>query len=421
MPFLSTLLNRPVADLESERVGKLEDLVAGLPEPGGYPPVVAIVVRRNDGSVQHIAVEQVAALVAPAIALSCDIAAVTPFTPGEQHFLLAQDMLDKQLIDTNDIRVVRVNDLELARVSNQLYLANVDIGGAGLLRRMGWPGLAQRLQRRKGGKEAATSASISWHDVEFLPGDDNVRLRVPSDKIGDLHPADLAEIIHDLSPNEGSRLLESLDVKTVADALEEVEPEFQASLVESMTDDRVADVLEEMAPDEAADLLAELSQERSELVLSLMQVEEARDVRKLLSYPDDSAGGIMNTEFVALGPELTAGQVLQLIRTQGHEAETMYYLYVVDPDMSLRGVFSLRELVLAAPDEKVRDIMHNRVKSVRLTDSQDDVAQAVSKYNLLAVPVVDDEGRLHGIVTADDALDKIIPTSWKKRLPRFYH
>lgn len=248
-----------------------------------------------------------------------------------------------------------------------------------------------------------------------------MRLRVPGDKLSDLHPADLAEIISDLSPSESDKLLESFDVKTLADTLEEVEPDFQASLVEDMSDERVADVLEEMSPDEAADLLAELPEERSEDLLNLMQHEEASDVRKLLAYHEDSAGGIMNTEFVAVQPGLTTEQAIAVLRETAAEAETIYYIYVVDPEEHLLGVFSLRELVLAKPDTPVTDLMHRRVISVGLDDSQEEVAQAVSKYNLVAVPVVDEQNRLHGIVTADDALDKIIPTAWKKRLPRLYH
>jgi Mg/Co/Ni transporter MgtE len=152
-----------------------------------------------------------------------------------------------------------------------------------------------------------------------------------------------------------------------------------------------------------------------------MEREEADDVRKLLTYPVDSAGGLMNTEFAAVSTKLSAGEILSLLRTSTSEAETMYYIYVTDAEGRLVGVFSLRELVLADPKTAVSEFMHKRVVSVKLTDSQEDVAQAISKYNLLAVPVVDDKSRIQGIVTADDALDKIIPTAWKKKLPRIYH
>jgi Mg/Co/Ni transporter MgtE len=183
----------------------------------------------------------------------------------------------------------------------------------------------------------------------------------------------------------------------------------------------VADVLEEMAPDEAADLLAELPPSRSSELLSMMEKEGAADVRKLLAYPEDSAGGIMTTEFITVAPARTAAAAMKAIRSTAHEAETIYYVYVTDPQGKLLGVFSLKDLVLAPPRARVRRFMQDRFVSVNVRESQDAVAQVVAKYSLLAVPVVDDEGRLQGIVTADDALDKIIPTAWKHRLPRLYH
>jgi Mg/Co/Ni transporter MgtE len=151
-----------------------------------------------------------------------------------------------------------------------------------------------------------------------------------------------------------------------------------------------------------------------------MEKDEAEDVRKLLTYPEDTAGSIMNTEYFIVPSNFSASQVLERLRETAPEAETIYYIYVADQDEHLLGVFSLRQLVLAQPDALVIDFMEERVVTVDLMDSQEDCAQVVSKYNLLAVPVVDEQKRIHGIVTADDALDKIIPTAWKKRLPRFY-
>lgn len=417
MPYVSDLLGKPVADAEGERIGRVDDLIAVLRGDVPHPEVVAVVIKRRGGELV-VPVDNVAALVAPALPLTRRRQEIVPYEPGESDLYLARDVLDKQIIDTNGVRVVRVNDLELVRVSGRFYVANVDVGGLGLLRRLGLARVAQRLFGRFG--RQLVSSTIAWHNVELLPGGEPMRLKVPSDKIADLHPADLAEILSDLSRSESSAFLESLDLKTVADALEEVEPDFQASLVETMPDERVADILEEMAPDEAADLLAELPQDRSRELLKLMEREEADDVRKLLAYPEDKAGGIMTTEFAAVLSAITAAQALAVLRQMADEVETLAYVYVTEDDDRLVGVFSLQELVLAEPSTRVDKFMHRRVVTVNLDDSQDAVAQAVAKYNLRAVPVVDGQGRLHGVVTADDALDKIIPTKWKKRLPRLY-
>jgi magnesium transporter len=417
MAFLSSLMDRPVVDMDGERVGRLKDVIASARAQVHHPAVTAIAVRRRGGDCL-IPVSEVAVLAPPAIVLARRPGELAVYEPQEDDLFLVEDVLDKQIIDTDDVRVVRVNDLELLRVNGTFYVANVDIGGLGLLRRLGLIGLVESLMRRFGRQPRPTA--ISWDNVELLPGDAAMRLKVPGHGMADLHPADLAEIISDLSRGESTKLLETLDVKTLADALEEVEPDFQASLLEQMSDDKAADVLEEMAPDEAADLLAELPDDRSQQLLELMEDEDAEDVRKLLTYPEDRAGGIMTTEFIAIPPHLTAGQAIAVLRETASEAETVFYVYVADEEERLVGVFSLRELVLADPETLISQFMHRRVVCVNLLDTQSQVAQVVSKYNLLAVPVVDDQHRLHGIVTADDALDKIIPTAWKKRLPHLY-
>jgi magnesium transporter len=419
MAFLSELIGRAVTDINGEYAGQLEDMVASVLGNIPHPLVKAIVVKTPTHTNIIVPVENVAVLLAPAIPLNCRLDEITPFQPGDNDLFLARDVLDKQIIDTDGVRVVRVNDLELTRVEGTFYVANVDISGMGLLRRLGLQRLAKQLNARPRARNSASE--ISWDQVELLHPDEAMRLKVPRDKIADLHPADLAEIISDLNRRQSGDLLESLDLKTLADTLEEVEPDFQASLVESMPDEKVADVLEEMSPDEAADLLAELPKERSAELLDMMEDEEAEDVRKLLTYPEDSAGGIMTTDFVSIHPDLTAGQAIDHLRDTAGEVEIIHYIYVTDEGNHLVGVFNLSDLILKRPEMRVADFMHQRVVKANLLDSQEEVAQKIAKYNLLSVPVVDDQDTLQGIVTADDALDKIIPTAWKKRLPRLYH
>lgn len=417
MLYASEFIGKPVADADGKRVGKLKDLLAIRKGEVPHPQLVAIEVKRRADTLL-IPIDEVAALISLGIPLKTRINEITPYVPTPDDLHLVRDVLDKQIIDTDGMRVVRVNDLELTRVNGSIYVANVDISGVGLIRRLGLGALAERLSSHP--RETELPSIISWDNIELLSVDQPMRLKVPSSKMADLHPADLAEILSDLSRQEGTKILETLDIETLADTLEEVEPEFQVSLIERMPDDKVADVLEEMAPDEAADLLAELPKERKQELLKLMEDDEAKDVRKLMTYPEDTAGGIMNTEFFVVPSFFTASQVLEKLRATAPEAETIYYLYVADQDGHLLGVFSLRQLVLAQPDALVIDIMEKRMVTVELEDSQEECAQVISKYNLLAVPVVDEQMHIHGIVTADDALDKIIPTAWKKRLPRFY-
>jgi magnesium transporter len=417
MPFVSEFIGRPVIDMDGQRLGRVKDLVAHCSSDFPHPVIDAIVVQK--GKLTFITpYSGVVALVAAAIPLKRHRNELETYTPAEDDIFLARDVLDKQIIDTEGARVVRVNDLELLRINGTIYVGSVDVGGLGIIRRMGLVSLARHAANWP--RLGFLQSYIPWDDVELLQHDQSMRLRVPVEKIHNLHPADIAEIISDLNRHETGQFLEALDMEHLADTLEEVEPEYQASLVENMPDEQVADILEEMEPDEAADLLAEFPEERSKDLLALMEADDAEDVRRLLTYPVDSAGGLMTTEFAAVKPDMTAEETIQYLRTCADEAETIFYVYVTDAENHLVGVFSLSSLIFAQPTTRVEDFMAKRIVSVNLLDDQDDVAQVVSKYNMLAVPVVDENNCIHGIVTADDALDKIIPTAWKKRLPRFF-
>ena len=418
MPYVSELTGRPVVDSDGITVGTLVYFVARIWCEVHHPSIEAIVIEHKKER-RMVPFSSVVVLMTAVIHLNCRLAEIQSYISSEDDIYLVEDVLDKQIIDVDGARVVRVNDLELIKVNANVFVSNVDIGGMGILRRVGLSKLASRITNSLHLKSPQNS--ISWDFVELLQRDQDMRLKVPGSKITQLHPADFAEIISDLNRLESSQLLDTMDVKQIADALEEVEPDFQASLVKNMSDEKVADVLEEMAPDEAADLLGELSKERSEDLLDLMEDDEAKDVRKLLAYPDDSAGGLMTTEYAAVLPDLTAEQAIASLRESASEAETVFYVYVVDEIGHLLGVFSLSDLIFSKPQTPVAQFMHKRVVKVDQFDKQDEIAQVIAKYDLLSVPVVDNQNILHGMVTADDALDKIIPTAWKKRLPRFYY
>ena len=417
MAFISELTGKPVTDIDGIQIGTLKDLVAYKHKDFHHPVVDAIVVQFKDEQFS-IPFSDVVVLLASAISIKHRKGNFQPYQMKEDDIFLVQDVLDKQIIDIDGARVVRVNDIELVRVNGNIVVSNVDVGTSGIMRRIGLSKLSRLTTSMF--KRDPNQGYISWEFVEPLRHDQSMRLKVPAAKLAELHPSDLAEIISDLSHTDTDQLLDNLDLKHLADTLEEVEPEFQASLVKGMSDEKVADLLEEMSPDEAADLLAELPPQRSESLLELMEDDDAKGVRKLLLFHEESAGGLMTTDYVSVQPNLTAEQTICYLRKVGDEAELIYYVYVTDESNHLIGVFSLSDLIMAQPDVLVTEFMHKRVVSVNLKDEQDEIAQVVSKYNLMAVPVVDDQNTMHGIVTTDDALDKIIPTAWKKRLPRFF-
>jgi magnesium transporter len=418
MPFISQIIGKPVVDSEGKILGHLDEVLA-VQNPGIPHPVLVSIVVSNKKQLIYYPFFEVTVLFAPIIPLSHRIDELETYTPDGEEIKLIADVLDRQIIDTDDIRVVRVNDLEITKVNDSFYVSNVDIGWLGILRRVGMVKFAEWVSSLN--FKRPLKNKISWDFVELLIHDQFMRIKVPGEKIRDLHPADLAEILSDMSNSESQKLLDTMDIEYLADTLEEVEPEFQATLVQGMSDERIADILEEMSPDEAADLLGELPAERSEDLLDLMQGQEAKDVRLLLSYPEDSAGGIMTTDLVAIRPGLTAAQAIEAIRSAEPEADSIFYVYVTDDENHLLGVFSLSDLILAKPKTPVTTFMHQKIISANVLTKQDQLAQLIAKYNLLTIPVVDDENHLLGMVTVDDALDKIIPTAWKKKLPRFYY
>jgi magnesium transporter len=412
MFFFSRLAGQTVRDVSGRSAGRLQDLVATLQTP--YPVVSALVLKRGRRQ-----------LVVPWSAVSSFEESGTLLRVPAREFedrplkadeiLLSGQVLDKQIVDTEGHKIIRVNDIQLTRVGRQLRVVAVDVSSGAILRRIGLAKVTGRLTK------STKPTLIDWRNVDPRLSDaDSVKLTVPRTDLSLLHPADIADIAHELTPEERAAVLEALEDEVAADAVEEMHPSFQAALIQELPDEKARDLLSNMDPDDAADLLADLPPERAERLIAMMAVDEAEDVRELLAYPEHSAGGIMTTEFAHVGPELTAGQAIERLREQEPEVETVYYVYVVDKPEHLLGVFSLRDLITVPPERKVREFMNANPVSVSPTASEEEVTGAIAKYNLLALPVVDDDGVLHGIITVDDAIDLVLPLAWKKRLPRIF-
>jgi magnesium transporter len=409
---LSEIVKKPVIDVHGEKVGKLADVIVSADAP--YPKVKALTVRTSDKHALTIPWTQVEGL-GRQIPLKVGRDEIQQYDVQEHDVHLVEDVLDRQVIDVQGKKVRRVNDLQLSASNGSYLLIGVDIGVRGLLRRLGLEKVADRARIHFEGNY------ISWDAVDTIhSGPSALQLKVPKHKITKFHPADIADILDQLSVNDGLQLINSLDDEAAADTLEETSPERQISLIEGMETERAAEILEEMSPDDAADLLGDLPADRAEAILELMEPDESEDIKELLEYPEDSAGGIMTNEFVAVHADFTAQQAIEEIRTDAADVETIYYIYVIAKDETLVGVISLRNLLLARPVDKLSSFMRTDVITVQLTDDQRDVAKKIAKYNLLALPVVDEEKKLKGIVTVDDAIDVVLPTAWKKRVPKAF-
>jgi CBS domain-containing protein len=416
MLYLSQAIGRPVLDANGEPLGKVDDLIVALGDR--YPPVTGLVVATDKRRI-FLPWSQVARFDSSGARLSTDKIDITKFQQRPDEIQLRLDLLDKQIVDIDGRKVVRVNDLRLDDVDGMLHLVAVDVGAAGILRRLGIEGGFRILARNL--RLPTPERYIDWEDVDPVETSiASIKLRVPHGGLTELHPADLATIIDQLAPRDRAGVLAALDDEAVADAMEEMEPDTQVDVLEDLAPERAADILEEMSPDDAADLVADLDQATRDEILAHMERDEVEEVQELLGYPEDSAGGIMTTAFIALEEHLTAAEAIDRLRDLEPDAETIYYIYVTDESDRLTGVLSLRDLIVARPDARIREFMISEPVAVGVLADQDEVAEVVAHYNLLAVPVVDDEERLVGIVTVDDAIDTVIPSGWRRRLPHVF-
>jgi magnesium transporter len=413
MIFLSDYLRAEIVDRNQRGVGTVRDLVARMDEP--FPVVTGVVVRGRKGVPSVLDWGAVRAADDDA-ELSLNVATdqLAEYPGAGAEVWLARDILDKQVVDTDGRRVVRINDLQLQHKDGRLLLVGVDIGARGVLRRLGMERAGRRLTRIVG--RDFPQRLISWDVIDPVQSDEqSMKLRISHKKLAKLHPADIAEIVGQLGGRDREAIFASLDDETAADVVEESEDEIQAQILARLDDERAADILEAMAPDEAADLLADLPEDRREQLIAKMEDDEADDVEELLHYGDDTAGGLMTPDYVSVPVELTAEETINRLRELEPDAESIYYIYVTDGDDSLLGVLSLRDLIVAKAQTPIADIMIQRVVAVPLDAKPEDVAAVIAKYNLLAVPVVDDDDRMQGIVTIDDALDTVMPAGIRRR------
>ena len=414
MLYLSQVLNRPIYDARGDKIATISDVVVRYGQDE-YPPVIGLVARYRRRSF-FISRRNISELGLHGAKISSDVLDLTPFTRREGEVILGKDVLDNQLIDVDGKRVVRVNDVQLIEVGDVWRVTGADVTLAGFLRRLMPQGFY--------GSDRPVEV-IDWADVGYLATDTatvTVQLKSAKDKLSRLHPVEIAQLAETLSPIHRTEVVESLDDEIAADTLEEMSTEAQARILEEMDEERAADILEEMSPDDAVDVLDEMDEDKAQELFDLMEEDEKADVAELMPYEHDTAGGLMTTEFIVFPKNLTAGQAIARLREMAETPNMIYYLYVVEEEGSwkLRGLISLRSLILADPTSKLEDVMRTDFRFAHPSDSVEEVAQTISEYNLLALPVVDDEGDIAGIVTVDDAMEVLLPNSFQRRLPRLF-
>jgi sporulation protein YlmC with PRC-barrel domain len=401
---LTALLGTPVTDSQGTLRGRLKDIaVATGPDAG---KVAGLVLKTRDGLCivpSHDVMET------PAGTLELRSAgALVPLEDQGNYLYLQQDLVDRQIIDIHGRKVVRVNDVDLEWMgqgaAHLLRVAEVEVGLRGAFRRV-FKGLLPRGTLEKLSRKLKASG-IPWQFVDVIEVDParRVKLRIEYERLAEMHPSDLAEILEDLAPAEREAVFTSLDEEVAAETLEEVEPKLQKALLEKLDEERIADIVEEMDPAAAADLLAELPEEQSDAILEEMEDEERQDVEDLLEFDEDSAAGAMTTDFISLGMDATVAQAVQALRNFDGDPESVTEIYLLDEKQVLHGAITLARLVVAQPETRLAVLTEPRVLSCPADMHQNDLAEMFDKYNLHALPVVDAQGRMVGVVQADHVI-----------------
>ena len=409
MIYLSQMLGNPVLDANGEKIGVVNDL--GIATREVFPRVTSLAFQGPGKTPFMISWRKyVDTFDDNEVRLAVPATDIRFSYLQPDEVLIGRDLLNKQVVDTRGMRVVRVNDLKLSDTSSsQLRLLGAEVGIRGILRALSpsFEKLVLRLSHALG--HEIPEKIIAWNYMDLIDRDlSNVKLSVSHQTLDDLHPADVADIIEQLDPRLRGQVFAQLDDDQAAEAMAELDDdEMAAKIVGGMADADASRMLSEMDPDDAAELVSELDYDRAEKLLRLMGINEQRAIRQLLGYKDDTAGRIMTSEFVAVPRDITVAEVAERMRALPDDFEPVNYVYVTDEAGKLAGVVSVRHLFVSdATDTLGKLAGDDEVISAKPDDDQEDVAEDIAKYNLLAMPVVDEKtGKILGIVTVDDALD----------------
>jgi sporulation protein YlmC with PRC-barrel domain len=401
--FLTELLGLKVYDLKGRRLGLVKD--AAL-VPLIHPARVDRFLVGGGWAWLTVRYDQVRSISLDGIYLKDE--QLTPYHSDEYMLRLVRDLLDQQIIDGQGRKVVRVTDVTF-KIQHEsegevINILDVDIGLRSVLRRLAQGVVPPQLIRKV--QAIIPPHSIRWEHCSIIEADPQRRLRLNiSNKILErMHPADLADIVEDLSPDDREAIFETMDSEVAADTLSEMEPDVQASILESLETEKAADIVEEMSPHEAADVLAELQEQTSEDILEEMEVEPKAEVEELLEYEENSAGGLMNTEYVALPENTTVAGAMEALKVHEEVLESLNTLFLVDANDQLKAAIPLARLFTAAGATPLRELAPETLIQVDVEERQDRITELFDKYNLLTLPVIDMEGKLAGVITADEII-----------------
>jgi Mg/Co/Ni transporter MgtE len=400
--YFTDLLGLPVYDLKHRLLGRVRDAAI---VPLIHPARIDRFLVGAGSSWLSVRYDQVASISFEGIQLSNE--KLYPYHSDEYMLRIQRDLLDQQIIDVNGRKVVRVTDVSLEVVKDErdtLMMLEVDVGVRSIVRRL-LQGLVPPRWIRKI-QRPITPNSIRWEFCNIVEADPlrRLRLNISNDKLEQLHPADLADIVEELGPAEREAIFETMDSEVAAEALSEIDPKMQASILESLEPEVAADIVEEMSPDEAAHALSELQEETTAEILDEMEKEPLSEVQELLEYDEGTAGGMMNTEAIVLPDDIVLADAMLSLREHEDLLETTNVLFLADQSGRITGAVPLARLFLADGNTTLKELATERLISTTVDEKQNRVTELFDKYNLVAMPVVDEDGVFAGVITADDVI-----------------
>lgn len=418
--FLSEILNSRVCDRDGKCVGTLSDIEMRI-SPEVYPRAAGFVIKRGLFFKKYAYVDcEKLEVIDKYFKLKVAFEELSFGTKqSKSDFSLCNDVLDQQVVDTDNQKVVRVNDVHLLRVDNRLYLAHVEIGLRGLVRRLEWTPVVDWLVKlfRSGSPYLMREEFIPWKNTQVLRAGrykNVLRLDVARKKLAQIPAADLADIMEDLDIFEKLALFKSLDVVTQRRVFTDLATQEKQDLIEQLTDREAADLLENIPADEATDVLSTLPKDQMLKLTRQMETATAKELRKLLGFAKDSAGGLMTTEYLSLFQNASVADALKLIKDNVNFVGNIYYLYVVDDNHRLLGSTSVRKFINEDPGKPIMDVCYSKNIFVNTDDGMEEIALLLEKYKFSSVPVVDEREVLQGVITTDDVMEELISLAWSK-------
>lgn len=416
----SDILKKEVMDTDGKAIGRVWDISVRLGEV--YPKSEDLVIAKGlfDRSYASVAWSCILSMEDDIILNLKTEAVKFDKAPKDYEFLLKRDILDQQVVDTFNHKVRRVNDIHLLKVDHELVIAHVDIGMRGLVRRLGWETAVDVIMKgfAKDSDYMKKDDLVSWKYVQPIsvnPASMTMKLAFSEKQLLSIPPADLGDIIFDITPAQRMVIFRTLDPKTKARVFENLELEEQKIILKDLDKKEAAQLVTNMSSDEATDLLEKLPQNTVKNLLTLVESSRAKKLSTLLGYSSDSAGGLMTTELVSMNEAMTAGEAIEYIKTKTKDVETVPYIYIVDEKNHLKGVTTIRRLLFADPKEAISKIAFSKLIYVYLNNSVKELAYLMDRYKISAIPVIDENKILHGIVTVDDILSQVISIAWRKR------